>query len=251
MADITGILWTDHTHNEWWGCSSTAGAGCDNCYAARLDEKFSGGMYFGVGTTPRLTSISNRNKPLRWNREALSNGSREKVFCGSMMDFFDKNVPSSWRVDLWKKIKDTDSLDWQILTKRPANIAENIPPDWGEGYPNVWLGVTVENKRSGLRRLDQLKKIPAKIRFLSIEPLLEDLGVLDLSGIDWVIIGGESGPGCRKMEKSWVDSIINQAREQNVKVFFKQWGGTDSDAGGCIIDGIEIKEWPQMKEKTC
>jgi protein gp37 len=102
MAEETGILWTDHTHNEWWGCSSTAGAGCDNCYAARRDKRY-GGNHFGHGTRPRLTKENNRNKPYRWNKLAEEAGERTKVFCGSMMDFFDKNAPAGAREPLWEK----------------------------------------------------------------------------------------------------------------------------------------------------
>ena len=244
MADITGISWTDRTHNEWWGCSSTAGAGCDNCYAATLDHR-TGGNYFGIGTAPRLTSEQNRNKPYRWDRDAARNGSRVRVFCGSMMDFFDKNAPAEARDALWGKIKDTQNLDWQILTKRTANIAKMLPADWGDGYKNVWLGATCENRKSGLRRLEQIKEAPAKIRFLSVEPLLEDLGDIRLDGIQWVIVGGESGTGFRVMAKTWADRVIAQCQEQNVAVFFKQWGGLARDAGGCVIDGREIKQWPQ------
>lgn len=245
MADNTNISWTDHTHNEWWGCSSTAGAGCDHCYAAVMDKR-TGGSFFGIGTTPRLTKEQNRNKPYRWNREAEAAGLRSKVFCGSMMDFFDKNAPSGAREPLWKKIKTTASLDWQVLTKRPGNILKMLPADWGNGYENVWMGVTVENSRSGLRRLEQLRNIPARVRFLSVEPLLEDLGEIDLTGIHWVIVGGESGQGFRPMEQAWADRIIAQCREQGVSVFFKQWGGLADDAGGCLIHGGEIKEWPRV-----
>lgn len=244
MAEVTGISWTDHTHNEWWGCSSTAGAGCDKCYAAALDRR-TGGNYFGIGTSPRLTKEQNRNKPYRWNRDAAAEGKRLRVFCGSMMDFFDKNAPKGAREALWAKIRETVHLDWQVLTKRTANIAKMLPADWGTGYENVWLGATCEDKKSGLRRLEQLRDIPAKVRFLSVEPLLEDLGEIDLTGIHWVIVGGESGGGFRSMDKAWVDRVIAQCREQGVAVFFKQWGGTASDAGGCLIDGIEIKEWPK------
>lgn len=244
MASITNIAWTDHTHNEWWGCSAPAGAGCDNCYAAMLDRR-TGGKHFGIGTTPRLTKEQNRNKPYRWDREAAAAGRREKVFCGSMMDFFDLKAPDGARDELWRKIRATTKLDWQLLTKRPANIPRMLPADWGDGWPNVWLGVTVENRRSGLRRLNQLRSIPAKIRFLSIEPLLEDLGDIDLTGIQWVIIGGESGSGYRRMERQWADRVLAQCREQGVSAFFKQWGGTAKDAGGCVIDGVEIKEWPK------
>lgn len=244
MGTTTGIAWTDHTHNEWWGCSAPAGSGCDNCYAAMLDRR-TGGNHFGVGTLPRITAEQNRNQPYRWNRDAEAARKRAKVFCGSMIDFFDKNAPAGAREAMWQKIQRTPWLDWQLLTKRPANIERMLPPDWKAGYPNVWLGVTVENRRSGLRRLEQLRHIPAAIRFLSIEPLLEDLGDINLAGIDWAIIGGESGNGCRPMEPAWVERIIAQCREQDVPVFFKQWGGRGKDAGGCIIHGGELKEWPK------
>ena len=122
---------------------------------------------------------------------------------------------------MWEIIRATPHLDWQLLTKRPGNIPGMLPADWNAGYDNVWLGVTVENKRSGLRRLAQLRAIPAKIRFLSVEPLLEDLGVLDLAGIHWVIIGGESGPGPRPMEEAWMQNIMVQSRAQNVPIFFE------------------------------
>ncbi len=243
MADETGISWTDHTHNEWWGCSSPAGEGCLHCYAAMLDKR-TGGNHFGIGTAPRLTKEPNRNKPYRWNREAEAAGKRARVFCGSMMDFFDKNAPEGVRGPLWEKIKATEWLDWQLLTKRPSNIPVMLPADWENGYGNVWIGTTVENRRNGLRRLHQLRHIPAKVRFLSVEPLLEDLGEINLSGIHWVIVGGESGHGFRKMEQDWADRVIAQCREQGVSVFFKQWGGTSPNAGGCLINGIEIKEWP-------
>lgn len=244
VAETTGISWTDHTQNDWWGCSAPAGAGCDNCYAATMDKR-TGGKHFGLGTVPRLTKEPNRNKPYRWNREAEAAGVRAKVFCGSMMDVFDKNAPAGAREALWGKIKATSSLDWQLLTKRSGNILRMLPADWGNGYDNVWLGVTVENRRSGLRRLEQLRHIPARVRFLSVEPLLEDLGEIDLTGIHWVIVGGESGPGFRPMDHAWAAKVIQQCREQGVSVFFKQWGGTTGNAGGCIINGIEIKEWPK------
>ncbi|MEW7974786.1 MAG: DUF5131 family protein [Candidatus Thiodiazotropha endolucinida] len=244
MADTTGISWTDRTHNEWWGCSSTAGPGCERCYAALFDRRV-GGNHFGIGTSPRLTKEQNRDKPYKWNREAEASGKRVRVFCGSMMDFFDKNAPEGARRELWGKIKNTSMLDWQVLTKRTPNIPRMLPQDWGEGYDNVWLGATCEDRKSGLRRLEQLRVIPAKLRFLSIEPLLEDLGDVNFTGIHWVIIGGESTSGARKMEQTWVENIIAQCREQRIPVFFKQWGGNARDKGGCLINGIEIKEWPK------
>ncbi len=251
---ITNIGWTatvlpdgtvlpGYTHNEWWGCSSPAGAGCDHCYAAFLDRR-TGGQHFGIGTRPRLTSEKNRNLPYRWDRLAEASGVRRKVFCGSMMDVFDRFAPEGARAALWPKMKATKHLDWFLLTKRVANIPKFLPADWGDGYPNVAIGATVENRKSGLRRLEQLRSIPVRLRFLSIEPLLEDLGDINLAGIGWVIIGGESGSQCRPMNPAWVERIIAQCREQGVPVFFKQWGGKLPDDGGCIINGTEIKEWP-------
>lgn len=251
---VTTIGWTatvtadgrvlpGYTHNEWWGCSAPAGDGCLNCYAAFLDKR-TGGDYFGIGTAPRLTSERNRNQPYRWNRLAEAAGERRKVFCGSMMDIGDKNAPGGAREALWPKIIATGNLDWLLLTKRPSFLGRLLPEDWGCGYPNAALGTTVENRKSGLRRLDQLRDVPARLRFLSVEPLLEDLGDINLTGVGWVIIGGESGHRCRPMQTEWADRIIAQCREQRVPVFFKQVGGKTPDAGGCLHRGEEIKEWP-------
>jgi protein gp37 len=247
MAEKTGITWTDHTHNEWLGCSSPAGAGCDHCYAATRAHRF--GEDF---LKPRLSSEYNRNNPYRYQRKAVKTGVPAKVFCGSLMDFFDKRVGPEWCDPLWEKINVTPMLQWQILTKRPSNIEKMLPKDWqrgdpegANGYHNVWLGTTVEDKKSGLRRMEQIKEVPARVRFLSVEPLLEDLGEIDLTGIHWVIVGGESGPGFRPMEHAWAGKVLQQCREQSVPAFFKQYGGTSDDAGGCLFNGIEIKEFPK------
>jgi protein gp37 len=188
-------------------------------------------------------SAANWSKPLRWNKAAQRSGSRHLVFSGSMCDWADNNAPSGQRDRLFDLIRQTPSLTWQLLTKRQPNIHRYLPDDWHDGYDNVWLGVTVENQKDGLPRLHRLRNIPAKLRFLSIEPLLEDLGDIDLTGIHWVIIGGESGNRARPMEPEWVDNIIRQCREQQVPVFFKQWGGR-ANKGGCLIVGAEVKEWP-------
>jgi protein gp37 len=189
-------------------------------------------------------SLQNWNRPPRWNREAQASGTRHKVFCGSMCDWTDNRAPEGQLERLWALIGETPMLDWQLLTKRAPNIEKCLPADWGNGYDNVWLGVTVENKSHGLPRLDRLRTIPAKVRFLSIEPLHEDLGELDLSGIGWVIVGGESGALSRKMDPVWAENVVRQCRDQVVPVFFKQWGGRRADKGGCAISGLEIKEFP-------
>lgn len=244
MAEVTGIAWCHHTYNRWWGCSAPAGAGCDHCYAAAMDKR-TGGDHFGVGSRPRLTSERNRNLPYRYNRLAQEAGERRRVFCGSMMDVFDLHAPAGAREELWPVIRATPWLDWLLLSKRISLARRFLPDDWGDGYANAWLGTTVENRRNGLRRMEQLRHLPAKLRFLSVEPLLEDLGTVDFSGFGWLIIGGESGPHARKMEQAWAERLIAQAREQGLPVFFKQNGGRDKGAGGCLLNGIEIKEWPE------
>jgi len=242
MAETTGISWTDSTFNPWWGCTKVA-PGCDHCYAAAMDKR-TGGTHF-ESTPPRVMSDQNWNRPLRWNREATKSGVRHKVFCGSMCDWTDNKAPEGQLDRLWSLIRVTPMLDWQLLTKRAPNIMKSLPDDWGNGYANVWLGVTVEDRAHGRPRLEWLSSIPARVRFLSVEPLLEDLGDLDLTGIDWVIIGGESGPLARPMQEAWAENIIRQCRMQGVRVYFKQHGGRRADKGGCVIGGVEIKEFPQ------
>jgi protein gp37 len=245
MAEITGIQWTDSTFNPWWGCTKVA-PGCDNCYAAALDAR-TGGDYWV--NSPRQMSVQNWNKPIRWNREAEANMVRHKVFCGSMCDWTDNKAPVGQLDRLWDLIRVTPMLDWQLLTKRAPNIRKSLPDDWGDGYKNVWLGVTVENRAHGLPRIEHLRELPAKVRFLSIEPLLEDIGDLDLTGINWVIVGGESGPRARKMEATWAERIVAQCREQEIPIFFKQWGGRSANKGGCQIGGTEIKQLPIHSHK--
>lgn len=242
MGDQTKISWTNRTFNPWWGCARIS-PGCDHCYSADLDKRTGGAFWEGV--PPRTMSIQNWNRPLRWNREAQTAGVRDRVFCGSMCDWTDNKAPEGQLDRLWDLIRNTPMLDWQLLTKRAPNIKRSLPPDWGDGYNNVWLGVTFENRAFGLPRLEHLRATPAKTRFLSVEPLLEDIGDIDLTGIHWVIVGGESGPRARKMEQAWAERVIAQCREQGVAVFFKQHGGRRADKGGCLIGGVEIKEYPR------
>ncbi|MCG7932124.1 MAG: phage Gp37/Gp68 family protein [Candidatus Thiodiazotropha lotti] len=242
MAETTEIAWTDSTFNPWWGCTKV-GPGCDHCYAEAFDKR-TGGNHWGRGSSPRTLSADNWRKPKRWQKRAEKDGIRRKVFCGSMCDVFDKNAPEGQRERLWQLIRETPMLDWQLLTKRAPNIEKHLPADWGDGYSNVWLGVTVEDQKHGLRRLDVLREIPAKVRFLSIEPLLEDLGDIDLTGIHWVIVGGESGHHARTMNPEWVWRIKDQCWWQGVPFFFKQWGGR-KDKGGCLMNGAEYKQWPK------
>ena len=246
MAETTLIQWTDATFNPWWGCTAIA-PGCDHCYAQSLDKR-TGGDHWGANKAYKVMSDNNWKNPLRWERKAEAffkeHGRKRRVFTASMSDVFDKSAPDGQRERLWNTIRATPSLDWQILTKRPSNALKMLPDDWGNGYSNVWVGATVENAKHGIPRIDWLREIPAVLRFLSIEPLLEDLPELNLDGIHWVIVGGESGGKARPMKKEWVLNIRNQCLQQNVTFFFKQWGAIVGK-GGCELDGYEIKEWPK------
>ncbi len=241
MGDSTEIAWTDSTFNPWWGCTKIA-PGCDHCYAEALDRRWGGG-HWGAGNKPRFMSDAYWKKPMQWNKKAERDGKRHKVFCGSMCDWADTNAPDGQRDRLWQVIRETPFLDWQLLTKRATNIKRFLPDDWGEGFNNVWLGVSVEDQKYGLPRIQILRDIPAQIRFLSIEPLLEDLGYVYFGGIHWVIVGGESGHHARPMETMWPYALLMQCRNQGVPFFFKQWGGK-KDKGGSLITGQHIKEWP-------
>ncbi|MEM0953300.1 MAG: phage Gp37/Gp68 family protein [Pseudomonadota bacterium] len=242
MADVTGISWTDHTFNPWWGCTAVA-PGCDNCYAAAFDKR-TGGDYWDPHVDPRLTGRDNWRKPIKWNKQAQKEKRRHRVFCGSMMDWCDKNAPPGALEALWALIRATPFLDWQLLTKRATLIQDRLPADWGAGYSNVWLGVTAEDCKHGRPRVEALRRVPARVRFVSAEPLLESITPLNLRGIHWLIIGGESGPGYRPMHPDWAYSLKEECRQQNVACWFKQWGGNTGDKGGCLIDGVEHKQWP-------
>jgi len=153
------------------------------------------------------------------------------VFCASLADIFDEEGPSDARIRLWDLIRNTPNIDWQILTKRPQNYTKYLPEDWGEGYANVWLGVSVDNRKSGYPRVDILRRTPAKVRFLSCEPLLEDVSDIDLVGIDWVIVGGESGAGAREFDVDWARTLLNKCRDGGVAFFCKQVGSQPTENG--------------------
>jgi protein gp37 len=250
MAEQTNIAWTDHTFNIAWGCVKISD-GCANCYAAVRDHRFARGSdHWGPKAARRTFSEKRWRDPLKWNRQAHNEGRRHRVFCSSMTDIFlDDSVIAHELVKLWALIRQTPDLDWQLLTKRPERIGECLPTDWGDGWPNVWLGASVENRKHGLPRVAILREIPATVRFLSCEPLLEDLGEIDLRGIDWVIVGGESGPRFRPMDHDWVRSILRQCQEQEVMAFFKQSAGPKPGCG-CELDGRIIQEFPQPKLPT-
>lgn len=229
MAENSKIEWTHHTFNPWEGCQKV-GPGCDHCYAEARDQRFTGGAHWGPGAPRRRTSPANWRKPLAWDRAAAAAGERHRVFCASLADVFDNAVDPAWRDDLWRLIERTPNLDWMLLTKRPGNIANMLPVpfDFERLYPNVWLGCTVVNQAEADRDIPKLLAVPAAVRFLSMEPLLGpvDLGVAGRgdSGLDLVIVGGESGPGARPMHPDWVRSLREQCVAAGVPFFFKQWG---------------------------
>ncbi len=234
MAETTGIEWTDKTWSPWTGCQA-ASLACDFCYAQELDTRYGKGDRWGPHGIRQRTAESYWHRAHQWSRSAALNGTRIKVF-PSMCDPFDNHpsIQPEWRTGFWDVIRNTPNLDWQLLTKRPSNIAKMLPPDWGSGWPNVWLGVTAENQEEAERRIPHLCRVPAARHFLSCEPLL---GPIDLRKactyldrdwgmvpIDWVIAGGESGNQARPSHPDWFRSLRDQCAPAGVPFFFKQWG---------------------------
>lgn len=224
------ISWTDNTFNPWIGCTRVS-AGCEHCYAEVQNKchKWNGGTW-GPGSPRKTTTDENWRMPVTWNAKAAKLGKRFRVFCASLADVFDDEGPSEARERLWQLIRRTPNLDWLILTKRPQNYKRFLPADWGEGYHNVWLGVTCENQKQGIPRVDILRNTPAKVRFLSCEPLLEDVSSVDLMGINWVILGGESGPKSREFKVEWARSMRYRCAEAGVPFFMKQLGAAPTEA---------------------
>lgn len=233
MADQTNISWTQRTWNPWWGCQKVS-PGCKNCYMYSLLKRY--------GRDP---SVVLRTKtwgaPGKWQKAAAAKGISEMVFTCSLSDWFIEQA-DEWRFEAWQIVRDSPNLIFQILTKRPERIADHLPPDWGSGYANVWLGVSVENE-SYLSRIDKLREIPARVRFVSAEPLLGSLKEINLADIHWLIAGGESGPRFRPMDLNWARELRDKCIEKNVAFFFKQ--SSDRLPGrGDNLDLREWKEWP-------
>ena len=249
MGAKSKIEWTDSTFNPWVGCTKVARArgapsACDFCYAEKWAKR-SGQVEWGNHPRRRTTEAYWRN-PLAWNNRArlfqTEHGRRQRVFCASLSDVFDNQVDPSWRADLFNLIRACDELDWQLLTKRPQNIRKMLPADWGDGYPNVWLGTTTEDARAYKQRAAHLLKVPAAIHFVSYEPAIGPLGELDIDGRspDWVIIGGESGVRSdlvRLTDPQWARNAIAECRRVGAAPFLKQWGTYKNNP--CIVeDGL-------------
>lgn len=270
MSETSSIEWTDSTFNPWIGCTKVS-PGCDHCYAERHFDTRLGRVRWGAGNPRQRTSAANWRKPLKWEREHAQffaeHGRRRRVFCASLADVFDNEVPQAWRGDLFDLILATPHLDWLLLTKRIGNVPRML--DWVAASrdamldsndrsvlpANVWLGITIVNQEEADRDIHKLLGIPASVRFLSMEPLL---GPVDLTpwlrrgdadlrrqdplaaallaqgeaegsawirpGIDWVIVGGESGTEARPMHPDWVRSLRDQCQAAGVSFLFKQWG---------------------------
>lgn len=275
MAENSKIEWTDHTFNPWVGCTKVSPA-CDHCYAEGWAKR--AGKAAGVvwGGERRRTSESTWRQPLKWNAQAQAEGRRTRVFCASLADVFDNQVPTGWRVELLATIGACEHLDWLLLTKRVGNVtrllceaaefahAHGMPAvaHWitawvdGEPPPNVWLGATVCNQEEFNRDVAKLDATPAAVRFLSIEPMLGPIvdcegwlwGTGSRNGIDWVICGGESGPHARPMHPDWARSLRDQCAGAGVPFLWKQWGEwVEADRDGDIVtateaSGIDVEE---------
>lgn len=249
MSENSKIEWCHHTFNPWIGCTKV-GPGCDNCYAEADFDKRRHVVQWGAGQPRKRTAASNWAHPLRWNAEAERLGVRYRVFCASLADVFDNEVPAEWRADLFDLIERTPHLDWLLVTKRIGNVRQMIPDRWSVCMPpNLWLGITVVNQAEADRDIPKLLGLKVSVRFLSMEPLL---GPVDLrfhvfseptgnfrthagkrqmelrkpvdGGLHWVIVGGESGPGARPMHPQWARDLRDHCAAAGVPFLFKQHG---------------------------
>lgn len=265
MGKDSAISWTTHTFNPWWGCVEVSPA-CDNCYARELAVNRWKMDIWGKDAPRRFFGDKHWNEPLKWDKVAKKLGVRQRVFCASMADICeDRRDLDLHRERLWKLIEATPNLDWMLLTKRPENYSKMLPARWQIGekpqLPNVWLGTTAENQRRADERIPFLFQNRAAIYWISAEPLLGPIdfgkywsrevetGQLSsafVHGIDWVIVGGESGDKPRRMDPGWVRGIKKQCQENGAAFHFKQKGRILSAEMGCADrEGKKIEEWPK------
>lgn len=298
VAENTSIEWCDHTFNPWTGCTKVS-PGCAHCYAEALSKrapKTIGG--WGKGVPRKRTSVTNWELPRKWNRAAEGAAQRPRVFCASLADWLDDEVPLEWLKDLLVLIQETPHLDWLLLTKRPENFTRRIADVatgwqsscelagwWERGVSpeNVWVGTTIEDQKRANERVPALLEIPAKVRFLSCEPLLERVTLLEWlydptgdfrtnpktgstqlklvakrnPGIHWVIAGGESGPGARPMSPAWARNLFVECSAARVAYLFKQWGEHDAEgkrvgkkAAGRELDGVTHDAFPAVNSDS-
>lgn len=234
------IEWTDATWNPVRGCTKIS-PGCKHCYAETFAERFRGvkGHPYQQGFDLRLVP-EKLTEPFAWRTPKL-------VFVNSMSDLFQDGVPDEYSEAVSQVMATANWHTYQVLTKRSERLRDLLRGRlrFAAEQENIWWGVSVEDRKYGLPRIEHLRQAPAKLRFLSIEPLLEDLGAINLSGMSWVIVGGESGPGARPMKKEWVVSIRRQCRIYRVPFFFKQWGGVRKVKHGRELDGRTYDEYPR------
>jgi protein gp37 len=239
MSEHSQIEWTDATWNPVRGCTKIT-PGCDHCYAETFAERFRGvpGHPYEQGFELRLVP-EKLAEPLRWKTPKM-------IFVNSMSDLFHKDVPDDYVEAVCRTMERASWHTYQVLTKRSSRLRNMLGErlQFAAALPHVWWGVSVEDRAHGLPRIEHLRQAPATVRFLSVEPLLEDLGEIDLGGIHWVIVGGESGAGARPMRAEWVLSIRDQCRRANVPFFFKQWGGVRKSKAGRELDGRTYDEVP-------
>ena len=238
MAYESAIEWTDATWNPVTGCTKIT-RGCDNCYAERLAERFRGtpGHPFedGFDLTLRPERIS---QPLSWKRPRM-------IFVNSMSDLFHKDIPTDFIDDVFDTMEQADHHIYQVLTKRSSLMRDYLRRRYGPGPAplHIWCGVSVEDGKAAAR-IRHLQDAPVPIRFLSVEPLLGPIGDIDIEGISWVIVGGESGPNARPMKPEWAREVRDLCERESVPFFFKQWGGRTPKAGGRELDGVEYNGRP-------
>jgi len=239
MSDQSKIEWTDATWNPVRGCTKVS-PGCKHCYAETFAERFRGvpGHPYEQGFDLRLVP-SKLDVPLAWRQP-------RRIFVNSMSDLFQDEVPVAFIKQVAEVMRSADWHIFQVLTKRAHRLKEMLRGELNEysRLSHIWWGVSVENRKHGLPRIEELRAAPAAVRFLSVEPLLEDLGAVDFSGISWVIVGGESGRGARPMKAEWVRSIREQCIEAGIPFFFKQWGGVRKHETGRSLDGSTYDELP-------
>ena len=245
MSDNSQIEWTDATWNPLRGCTKIT-PGCANCYAETFAERFRGvpGHPYEQGFDLRLVP-EKLAAPLEWKRP-------RRIFVNSMSDLFHEDAPLDYITRVCQTMRDAPWHTYQVLTKRAGKLHTllNGPLRPFAALPQIWWGVSVENRKHGLPRIDLLRDTPAATRFLSVEPLLEDLGPVNLDGIHWVIVGGESGHRARPLHPEWVTSLRDQCADAGVPFFFKQWGGRQKKKNGRELEGRTWDEMPIAVSST-
>jgi protein gp37 len=238
MAEVTSISWTDATFNPWIGCTKVSPA-CDHCYAEADFDKRKHRVKWGVGNPRSRTKTWGER--LKWNRKAAETGYRPRVFCASLADVFDKEVPSEWRDDLWQLLRETPNLRWMLLTKRIGNARKMLPQDWP--FANAGLMATIADQAEWDRDFAKLMAVPAAWHDVSAEPLLGPIDIGDARP-DWIITGGESGVQRRPLDMDAVRSIRDQCARNGIAFHHKQNGGLHGKDTGCLVDGVEHKYFP-------